>query len=337
VVLRILFAIFGGFILIASSKLISWTPPIFQGGSVASLETMQIGGVRQNLLIRGDSMTNPVLLFLHGGPGMPAMYLAHSFQASLEKDFVVVQWDQRGAGKSYDPSHTPVASMNVVQFLSDAHELTVYLERRFHQPKIFLVGHSWGSYLGMLAVARHPELYRAYVGVGQIADSSAAPAIQDHFIVESLMARGDSGAARAFERNPLKMRENYLFQLHGELYRASDFTPLLYTGLTAPEYTIFDALNVAKGPQYSSEHMAYNAISGSLADAVPSVQVPIHFFVGRHDYTTPTSLTVAYFDTLKAPTKSLVWFEESAHFPFFEEPAKFAAQMRLVRNASAPV
>ncbi len=319
-------------LLIGAAKLVAWTPPILLGNSIASLETVQIGGVSQHLLIRGDSLSNPVLLFLHGGPGMPSMYLAHSFQGALEKDFVVVQWDQRGAGKSYDPPHTPVSSMNVNQFIADAHELTLYLESRFHQPKIFLVGHSWGSYLGVLTVARYPQLYRAYVGVGQIADGGAEAALQDGFIIDSLTRRGDAGAVAEYQRNPLPLRESYLFKFHAELYGATDFTPLLFSGLTAPEYTLFDALNVQKGPQFAAAHMQYNAISGSLMEAVPQLAVPVAFFLGRHDYTTPTSPALTYLDRLEAPSKSLVWFEQSAHFAFFEEPAKFATEMRRVRD-----
>jgi pimeloyl-ACP methyl ester carboxylesterase len=263
---------------------------------------------------------------------MPAMYLAHSFQSALEHDFVVVHWDQRGAGKSYDPAHTPVGSMNVNQFIADTRALTVYLEARFHQPKIFLLGHSWGSYLGMLTIWKHPELYQAYVGVGQIADSNAEAAIQDRFIVDSLARQGNWKAIRNYERDPASMRENYLFELHGELYRATDFTPLLVSGLTAPEYTMFDALNVQRGPQFAAQHMRYNVISGPLMDAVQQVQVPVYFFIGRHDYTTPASLALAYFDRISAPSKSLVWFDQSAHFAFFEEPAKFAVEMKSVRD-----
>lgn len=325
-------AVFIGLVLLAgASKLVAWTPPILLKDSIASLESVQIGGIRQHLLIRGNSLSNPVVLFVHGGPGMPSMYLAHSFESELERDFVVVQWDQRGAGKSYDPN-IPLASMNVNQFIADTREVTLYLEARFHQPKIFLIGHSWGSYLGVLTVLKYPELFRAYIGVGQIADSAAEPAIQDKFIVDSLTRQGNQSAVAAYLRDPVAMRETYLFQFHAELFGATDFTPLLFTGLTAPEYTIFDALNVQKGPHFAAANMLYNAISGSLMDAASQIAIPVYFFLGRHDYTTPTSLAVTYFDRLVAPSKSLVWFDQSAHFAFFEEPHKFAVEMKRVRS-----
>jgi pimeloyl-ACP methyl ester carboxylesterase len=142
------------------------TPPIHGPHSIASLECVRIGGVDQYVLIRGSDSSLPILLFLHGGPGMPAMYLAHAFQRELEKEFVVVQWDRRGAGKSYreDISNT----LTTEQLVADTIELTNMLHARFHRDKVYLVGHSWGTYLGMLVIARHPELYRAYVGIGQL-------------------------------------------------------------------------------------------------------------------------------------------------------------------------
>src|SRR5579864_528927 len=146
------------------------TPAIHGPSSIASLERIRIGGVDQYILIRGNDSSLPILLFLHGGPGMPAMYLAHSFQHELEKDFVVVQWDRRAAGKSYREDIS--STLTNEQLVADTVELTNVLRARFHQDKIYLVGHSWGTYLGMLVIARHPELYHAYVGIGQLARSS---------------------------------------------------------------------------------------------------------------------------------------------------------------------
>jgi pimeloyl-ACP methyl ester carboxylesterase len=121
------------------------TPAIHQPRSVASLERVRISGVDQYILVRGNDASLPVLLFLHGGPGMPAMYLAHSFQRELEKEFVVVQWDRRGAGKSYREDIS--STLTTEQLVADTVELTNVLRARFHQDKIYLVGHSWGTYL----------------------------------------------------------------------------------------------------------------------------------------------------------------------------------------------
>ena len=256
---------------------------------------------------------------------MPAMYLAHSFQHELEKRFVVIQWDRRGAGKSYreDVSDT----LNTEQLLSDTFELTNMLRARFRQDKIFLVGHSWGSHLGMLAIARHPELYWAYVGIGQLARVSLIPQIQDEFIRNSAIRIGDEESIQELSDRGVAVREKLLFKFGGEIHRARSFAPLLLAGFMAPEYSLRDARNVPKGVSLYSQHFVENSISGDLMDAVTEVSVPVYFFTGRFDYCDPFTLTEQYFHKIKAPEKRLIWFENSAHFPFYEEPLVFANEM----------
>ena len=168
------------------------TPATHRPKGIASLERIRIGGVDQYILIRGNDASLPVVLFLHGGPGMPAMYLAHAFQRELEKDFVVIQWDRRAAGKSYREDIS--STLTTEQLVADTVELTNLLRARLHQDRIYLVGHSWGTYLGMLVIARHPELYHAYVGIGQLARSSPIAGIQDEYIRQSAGRMGDQDA-----------------------------------------------------------------------------------------------------------------------------------------------
>lgn len=130
------------------------TPNIDNSGSISSLEKHEIGGVEQWILVRGHDRSKPVVLFLHGGPGMPVMYLAHAFQRALEHDYVVVHWDRRGAGKSFD-ALSQMQALSVSQTLEDTYELTRILRQRFGQQRIYLVGHSWGSYLGLLAAPEY--------------------------------------------------------------------------------------------------------------------------------------------------------------------------------------
>jgi pimeloyl-ACP methyl ester carboxylesterase len=310
------------------------TPAIHRPNSIASLEHISIGGVDQYVLIRGNDTSLPVLLFLHGGPGMPAMYLAHAFQGELERDFVVVQWDRRAVGKSYreDISNT----LTTEQLVADTVELTNILRARFHQDKIYLVGHSWGTYLGMIVIARHPELFNAYVGIGQLARLSPIAGIQDEFIRKSASRVGDQNAIKELEEKGASVRETLLFKFGGEIHNAKSFTPLLLTGLAAPEYSLRDARNIPKGVSLYSRHFIYNSISGELMDAITQVEIPVYFFTGRYDYTDPYSLTELYFSKINAPQKHIVWFEESAHFPFYEEPSGFAERMREVLNATRP-
>src|SRR5271169_4697311 len=310
------------------------TPSIHEPNSIASLERVRIGGVDQCILIRGNDSSLPVLLFLHGGPGMPAMYLAHAFQHELEKEFVVVQWDRRAAGKSYREDIS--GTLTTEQLVADTVELTNALRARLHKDKIYLVGHSWGTYLGMLVIARHPELYYAYVGIGQLASSEPIPIIQDQFIRQSAIRLGDKNAIKELEEKGARVREALLFRFGGEIHNAKSFRPLLLTGLAAPEYSLRDATNIPKGVSLYSKNFVYNSISGELMDVITQVKIPVYFFTGRYDYTDPFTLTEQYFSAINAPEKHIVWFEESAHFPFFEEPAVFARQMRGVRTATSP-
>ena len=317
----------------------SYTPSIRDAegkevpGSIASLEKIRIGAIEQYVLIRGGNRNNPVLLFLHGGPGMPTMFLAHKFQAPLENDFVVVQWDRRGAGKSYS-SAVPPESMNVEQEIADTRELTNVLRQRFHKDKIYLVGFSYGSYLGMLMAKRYPELFRAYVAIGQEACSPAREHdIQDAWIREQALARDDKEALTKLRAGQALDREDWLFKYGAEIHSATDWKPLLKAGLTAPEYNLVDVWRVKKGVSFSGRNMKFNAIQGPLMDEVTSVDVPLYFFTGRFDYIDPFVCTTDYFERLHAPQKELVWFDHSSHFVFLDEPVGFADEMRRVKQA----
>ena len=304
-------------------------------GSIASLEEVPVGGVKQWILIRGNNTTSPMLLFLHGGPGMPIMYYAYTFQKPLEEDFVVVQWDRRGAGKSYD-SEIDVESMNVEQIIADTHELVQMLRRRFRTDKVYLVGHSWGSYLGMILIQRYPELFHAYVGVGQLAYSGERNwEVQERFIRQRATETTNTVALADLDTRGPRSYEKWLFEFGAELYRATSIWPFIRDGLFAPEYSIFDAFKISSGSQFNQQYMKYNAINGQLIDVVSSVQVPVYFFAGRHDYTTPYELTEEYFQKLSAPQKKMVWFLESAHFPFYEEPEKFSREMKLMLDETS--
>jgi pimeloyl-ACP methyl ester carboxylesterase len=261
------------------------------------------------------------------------MYLAHAFQHELEKEFVVVQWDRRAAGKSYREDIS--STLTTEQLVADTVELTNVLRARFHKDRIYLVGHSWGTYLGMLVIARHPELYHAYVGIGQLARSSPIAGIQDEYIRETARGMGDQDAIRELEEKGASVRETLLFKFGGELHRAKSYTPLLMTGLAAPEYSLRDARNIPKGVSLYSRNFVYNSISGELMDVITQVKIPVYFFTGRYDYTDPFALTEQYLSKINAPEKHIVWFEESAHFPFYEEPAAFARQMRIVLTATS--
>ncbi len=304
------------------------TPGLSGPRSVTSLEKIRLGGVEQWVLIRGHDRDSPVLLFLHGGPGMPAMFLAHAFQRRLEREFVVVHWDRRGAGKSFDAA-SDRTGLSVSRTLEDTYELTRLLRTRFGQDRIYLVGHSWGSYLGLLAVREHPEYYLAFVGTGQMAGDRGQVARRAAGIPRA--GRRPRRATRKLEARlaalPAEVTEDDLFRYGGELHSARSFLPILMTGLRAPEYTLRDIMNVKKGSDLVGREMKYDVEPRPLEGEIPALEVPVFFLLGRHDFNTPSRLAAEYLDRLSAPLKGVVWFERSAHFPFFEEPKRFHAEM----------
>lgn len=301
------------------------TPPIDGDRAIASLEQVELGGVPQWILVRGQDARNPVILWLHGGPGMPTMYLAHAFQRQLERDFVVVQWDRSGAGKSYGALGD--RPLSVSGRLQDVVELTRLLRERFGGRPIYLVGHSWGSYLGLLAVHEHPEYYRAFIGVGVVAGTHPeVDSVQRTWLRGKARAAGDTATLSRLEAGGA-VTESDLFRWGGELTGARSFWPLLRIGLRAPEYTLIDVLNVPRGVQRVHERLSYDLTPAPLEGEYDTLDVPIAFFLGRHDFTTPSSLAAAYLGRLEAPYERVVWFEKSAHFPFLTEPEKFHRAM----------
>jgi pimeloyl-ACP methyl ester carboxylesterase len=312
----------------------AFTPPIFGPRSVASLEAVDLGGVRQWVLIRGQDRTKPILLFLHGGPGMPSMYLAHAFQRPLEKDFLVVQWDRRGAGKSYSPDIDP-RTLRTSQELADAQQLIALLQSRYGRRPIIVVGHSYGSYLGVALVRARPDLVRAYVGVGQVACTQTQErAIQDRWLRDQAMAVGDRTTAAAAARGGEWDRETALFQYGGEVVRMKSFLPLVLLGLRATEYTTADSLKVKPGVNFTHAHFVLDGPPLPLSTSAHELPVPTWLFVGRRDYTTPWQCQQAYFASLSTPQKHWVWFNNSAHFPFLEQPEAFHQRMLEVAKAS---
>ena len=221
---------------------------------IASLEKIRLGGWGQWVLIRGHDAAKPLLLFLHGGPGMPMMYLAHTFQRHLEEDFLCVQWDRRGAGKSFRKDLHP-DSLRVSQLLADTEALIDKLRLRFGKEKIYLAGHSWGSYLGMLLIDRHPEHFFAFIGIGQVVDNIKAEEIQMRFIRRKAEELGNLQASKDLDFQGRAVIEKWLFQFGGELYASKNFMPLIWAGIKAPEYGLSDIARVSPGSGFSSRHM----------------------------------------------------------------------------------
>lgn len=303
--------------------------PIPVRGSVADLFELEVNGDAQYLLVRGVDRAQPVMLFVHGGPGMPAMFLAHDFQRGLEKEFVVVHWDQRASGKSFRESADP-SRLSTSLLLSDMDFVVDYLRTSLEVQSLWIVGHSHGSYLGALYARRHPDKVCAFVGTGQVADESRsgrARAMQEAYLESQLDSLG-LGPDTVIDDSNL---EELLFLTGSELYGETSYSPLLMSGLVAPEYSVFDALNIARGSSFSSRFMAYD-MPRDLLTSEWQFDVPVAMVMGRHDMVTPTPLSREYFDRIEAPAKAWYVFEETSHFPHFEQPRQFTETLAELKN-----
>jgi pimeloyl-ACP methyl ester carboxylesterase len=320
------------------------TPP-FRGpqgevlsGSFAEVGYGRLGGLDQWMMIRGESVANPPLVLLHGGPGLSETALFRYFNAPLEQSFTVVYWDQRGAGKS-SHSDIPRASMTVQQFIADLDELVDAVCERLGKTKVAIFGHSWGSVLGPLYTARFPEKVAAYVGSGQIGDWAAAEAATYAFALaeaERLGKRRATKKLRAVGPPPhtaksLWTQRTSLSRLEGRMRPRALWT-LARATLSGPESSILDLPGAWRGFRFSLDAMWTEVSRLNLIELAPTLQAPAFFFLGRNDHWVPVETSLAYIDTLAAPSKKLVWFEQSGHEPFMDEPAKFnAAMAELVR------
>jgi len=320
------------------------TPP-FRGprgeilsGSIAETRYLRLGGTDQWVLIRGENIANPPLVFLHGGPGFSETAFFRGCNAALEKSFTAVYWDQRGAGRSFDPA-IPRESMTVAQHLVDLDELVEWVRARTGAPQAVIFGHSWGSLLGVLYAARFPEKVSAYVGSGQIGDwpaderASYAYALEEahrrgaHRAEEKLRAVGAPpyDAASVFTERTIVSRLDGLASLKG-VWRIARVLR------RAPESSIFDVPSTWRAFRSTFEALWPEVSRLNLLEAAPELLVPVFFFLGRHDHFVPPQGSVAYFDALRAPSKKLLWFEASGHEPFVDEAEKFnQAMIDLVR------
>lgn len=311
---------------------------------IALLEPVTLGGHQQWLLVRGVNKSNPILLFLHGGPGSPYMGLAHKFQGELEKHFVVVQWDQRGSGKSFPD--TPPGSMTVNQFQADTHELVLWLRQRFNRDKIYLLGHSWGSFLGITEAKSHPENLYAYIGAGQMIDLVKQEQLSHDFVVERAQAASDEKALKQLGEigyPPYKDTEKgmdtkytWLWQYGGMMEGETGPSRFVKALLTAKEYSLLDLSRFVRGASFSLHQFADNEGEHfwqlKAPNAAAGFQVPVFFVTGEHDRVTPAALIENYANELHAPMKQSVIIEGAGHFAFFTDPDRFTEAVVDIRN-----
>lgn len=299
-------------------------------GSIALMQRVKIGGIPQLLWFRGLSTDNPALVLLHGGPGASENALFRHYNAELEKHFLVVYWDQRGAGRSFDPG-IPPQSMNLEQFVRDLGEVVALVKGRFGKQKVVLLGHSWGTAFGLIYAHRHPEDVAAYVGVGQVADMPEGERASYEWALAQAQQRGDRKAVDELERigppphdvDEMLVSRHWVERFGGSFHAGLSTGSLIWAALQTTEASWYDLILFGRGNRFSLEHLWPEFSRLRLVREYTSFRVPVFFLLGRYDWQVPSVVAADYFREIAAPEKHLIWFENSAHNVPFEEPEAF--------------
>jgi pimeloyl-ACP methyl ester carboxylesterase len=308
-------------------------------GSVSEKIHVEINGTRQGMFIKSKDTAHPVLLYLHGG--MPDYFLTQEHPTGLDNSLTVVWWEQRGSGISYSDDASP-AAMTVEQLISDTVAVTQYLRKRFGKQRIYLMGHSGGTFIGIQVAARHPELYEAYVGVAQVTYQLESERLAYLYMLEQFRERGDARMVKRLEAAPVTLsggtpagyvaiRDQAMHALGiGTMHEMHSLVMgLLIPSFLFREYTLSEKVTLWRAKSRSGISVVWaELVATDLRQTVTKVGIPIYFVHGRHDYTVSYVLARDYLNRIEAPVKGFYTFESSAHSPLFEEPAAMNRVMR---------
>lgn len=336
---------------VVASQRFVMTPPITgaQGeplpGSIATLEKVTLNGSEQWVSIRGSDVTNPVLLFLAGGPGGSQLATARFALQGLEQYFVVVNWEQPGAGKSFDAVKR--STITPERYIEDGRALVEILRQRFGQEKVYVLGESWGSALGILLVQRYPELFHAFTGTGQMVAFLENDLMCYEFAIHWAQERGDTrkvdtllqqGPPPYYGKDVAWKQVAYLmdtFNYMNQNPAIQDNGANTFRDLAAPEYGLYDKVSWFRGVIETLGVVYPQLWDVDFRTQATEIEVPVYFLIGRHDINAPTVLVEEYFNLLDAPHKEIVWFEHSGHTPWVSESERFVQAMADIVLAPA--
>ncbi|GAB3750346.1 alpha/beta fold hydrolase [Lysobacter olei] len=311
-----------------------------------------IGGIPQWISVRGQDRGNPVILFLHGGPATPQIPSLWQFQRPLEEYFTMVNYDQRGAGKTFletDPERIK-DTMNVQTFVDDAIEIAEHVRKRLGKDKVILMAHSWGSIVGMRAALQRPDLFHAYVGIGQVINTLENERLSVEYGLRIAREQKNAEAIREIEsispypgdkpltRDRIVMARKWPQHYGGLSAFRSTSTYYFGAARLSPDYSAEDRQALDTGSLFTLDKVIDEFLATDFR-TVREFPIPVVMLMGRHDYTTPSAPTAEWLDRVKAPYKQGVWFEHSAHMAPWEEPGKtLVSLLQHVRPlASEPV
>lgn len=325
------------------SQALAFTPPITdaQGnvipGSIASLEKVELNGSQQWISIRGKDMDKPVLLFLAGGPGGSQLVTERRSLGQLENHFVVVNWEQPGAGKSLDAVDR--STLSPERYVTDGITLVNYLRERFDEEKVYVLGESWGSALGVWMVQRNPELFHAFIGTGQMVAFLENDLMCYDFALNVLEEKGDTEKIEKLKQQGpppyygegVAMKEAAFLM---ETFNYMNADPNIaddgfntFQDLAGSEYGLYDKVSWFRGALETMNVVYPQLWDVDFRTQATHLNVPVYFLIGRHDVNAPPALAEEYFELLDAPHKELIWFERSGHNPWVNESSTFVDEV----------
>jgi proline iminopeptidase len=308
---------------------------IHTANGVEVRETVKLGGIPQWITVRGKDLSNPLLLYIHGGPGDTMMGVSWTFQRPWEDYFTVVQWDQRGAGKTYAANDwaTVKPTMKIERFVDDAEELVQYLRTKYHKRKIVLLGHSWGTVIATELAQRHPEWFSVYVGTGQVVDTRESERLGYEETLKDARSANNAEALKDLEAlapypgtsGPISfdktMKERkWLVHFGGYTWRNTNdhYEDLMRL---SPDYTDADVKGYEEGDE-KSPRAIWDQFSEVNFWKRNVFRCPVVLLQGSHDLNVSHELVARWYATLHAPRKKLVWFPNSSHMVMMEEPGR---------------
>lgn len=308
-------------------------------------KAVEIGGIRQWITVRGRDRRNPILLVIHGGPAAPELPNRYLFEGPWTDYFTVVEWDQRGAGKTFelnDPAKV-APTMGKERIVKDGEELVDWLRATYGKRKIFVIGHSWGTVVGLELARRIPDRLYAYIGVGQIISMRAGEKVGYGWTLAEARKAGDKQAlaelaAIAPYPEPdgslplakINIERKWSVRFGGLTHGRSSYDYWENAERLSPDYSDADFKAIDAGSAFSLPKLLPDLARVDFS-GLRQVRCPVIIFAGRHDYTTPREPVRRWFDRLRAPAKRWVWFENSAHMLYAEEPGRVL--VHLVEDA----
>ena len=300
---------------------------------------VEINGIKQGMLLQSENIENPVLLFLHGGPGSPEIAFAEQYPTGFDKIFTVCWWEQRGSGMSYSRSITK-EEMTIEQMVFDTIAVVHYLLKRFNKEKVYVMGHSWGSLLGILAVQQAPQLFHAYIGIGQVAKQLESERLAYTFMLQEFRRANNKKMVHKLEKFPidkggevslryLGVRSDGMMKLGiGVMHRCTSMMECVMVVLRFKGYTLKEKFDFAMGSSFSLKCLWDTVLQTDLIKQVPQLKVPVYIFQGKYDFQVSNVIAKEFTMTLNAPVKGFYTFENSAHSPCFEESEKMCHILR---------